>query len=234
MQNKKMGCLVIHGFGGGLHEVESLALFLSDNDYDVICPTLKGHTGKRHDMKKATYEDWINSAEIELIKLLEKNNEVVIIGFSMGGLIATNLSLKYDIKAMVTINTPIYFWDIKRVFINLINDIKNRKLNNFKRYLRANKISHPFALLNFLKVLKKTKPLFKEIKHPFLVIQAMDDDTVRNKSALYIYNNICSPIKEIKFYDKGGHLILLSETSNNVIVEVGKFLNKIKKIKYIV
>ncbi|MDF2677732.1 MAG: esterase [Bacillota bacterium] len=227
MQNKKMGCLVIHGFGGGLHEVESLALFLNDTGYDVSCPKLKGHTGKRQDMKKATYEDWINSAEIELIKLLEQNSEVVIIGFSMGGLIATNLSLKYDIKAIVTINTPIYFWDIKRVFINLVNDIKNRNLNNFNRYLRANRNSPPIALFNFHKILKKTKPLFKEIKHPFLVIQAMDDDTVRNKSALYIYNNICSTMKEIKFYDKGGHLILLSESSKNVILDVGNFLNKI-------
>lgn len=228
MQNKKMGCLVIHGFGGGFHEVESLALFLSDNDYNVICPTLKGHTGKRYDMKKATYEEWINSAEIELIKLLEKNSEVVIIGFSMGGLIATNLSLKYNIKAMVTINTPIYYWDIKRVFINLLEDIKNRKLNNFKRYLRANRASPPIALYNFLKILKNTKPLFKKINHPFLVIQAMDDDTVRNKSASYIYNNICSPMKEIKFYHNGGHLILLSKTAKNVIFDIENFLNKIK------
>lgn len=229
MHHKKLGCLIIHGFGGGIHEIETLSSYLVQKGYDVACPSLKGHTGNRQDMKKATYEDWIESAEIELIKLFKKTSHVAIIGFSMGGLIAANLAHKYKIKAIVTINTPIYFWDIRRVLMNLLEDAKNKNLNNLTRYLKANNASPPAALRNFLIILRKTKPMFKEIRVPFLIIQAMDDDTVRNKSALYIYNNILCEQKEIEFFNNGGHLILLSNTKQKVIPVVENFLLRINE-----
>jgi len=229
MHQKKLGCLIVHGFGGGIHEIEPLSSYLIQKGYEVACPNLKGHTGNRQDMKKATYEDWIESAETELIKLLKKTSHVVVIGFSMGGLIAANLASKYPVKAVVTINTPIFFWDIKRVLINLFEDTKNKNLNNFTRYLKANNASPPAALRNFLIILRKTKPLFKEMRVPFLIIQAMDDDTVRNKSALYIYNSILSEQKEIEFFKNGGHLILLSNNKHKVISNVENFLLKINE-----
>lgn len=88
MNDDKLGCLIIHGFGGGIFEIESLADYLKDREYIVACPKLKGHTGIGKDMKTADYKDWINSAEAELIKLMEKTQNIAIIGFSMGCLIA--------------------------------------------------------------------------------------------------------------------------------------------------
>ena len=43
MNNDKLGCLIIHGFGGGIFEIESLAEYLTDREYMVACPKLKGH-----------------------------------------------------------------------------------------------------------------------------------------------------------------------------------------------
>lgn len=111
VNNNKLGCLIIHGFGGGIFEIESLAEHLTDRGYIAACPKLKGHTGIGKDMKTADYKDWISSAEAELIKLMEKTKNIAIIGFSMGGLIAVNLACKYDIKIIVTINTMMILQD---------------------------------------------------------------------------------------------------------------------------
>ncbi len=43
--NDIYGCLVIHGFGGGIHEIKPLADHLSNAGYTVAYPKLKGHTG---------------------------------------------------------------------------------------------------------------------------------------------------------------------------------------------
>jgi carboxylesterase len=45
MDNNKLGCLIIHGFGGGIFEIESLADYLTERGYIAACPELKGHTG---------------------------------------------------------------------------------------------------------------------------------------------------------------------------------------------
>lgn len=229
MQHNNIGILVIHGFGGGTFEIESLAKYFAERGYIVACPKLKGHTGNRKQMKRATCDDWIDSAEMELLKLIKKTSIVIIVGFSMGGLIAVNLAGKYKeyVKALVTVNTPIFFWNMKRVAINLTDDIRCKKCDNLKRYLKAKKSSPLVSMMQFLKILKISKEKFLDIEVPFLITQAMDDDTVKIKSVDYIYNNISSSVKEVKYYEKGGHLILESQYAWDVINDVDKFINKL-------
>lgn len=224
--NDKLGCLIIHGFGGGTYQIKALDEDLNSNGYITSCPKLKGHTGNAKDMKNADYKDWIASAEKELIMLMEKTGKIAIIGFSMGGLIAVNLACKYDIKAIVTINTPIYYWNLKRVFLNIYDDIKNKRLNYVKRYIHAKKASPLISMINFLRLLNSTKSKLSNIKCPFLIMQTKDDDTTRLTSPDYICDNISSEVKTVKLYDKGGHLVLVDQYIEEVIVDIGEFLKK--------
>ncbi|WP_407313072.1 alpha/beta hydrolase [Desulfosporosinus sp. SB140] len=224
LDSKKKKCLIIHGFGGGLHEVKPLAEYLTGLGYDVVCPILKGHSATREDMRKATYKDWIDSAEHEFLKLKEKGGEIVLIGFSMGGLIAFNLACKHDIKAIVTINTPIFYWNINRVLLNLLDDLKSKRYNHIKRYLQAKNNSPFLAMLQFLLLLHQTKPKLEKIYCPILTIQAEDDDTVKRKSVDYIHKHVSSDRKNIRYIDNGGHLILLSSMAGRVLLCVEDFL----------
>lgn len=217
-------CLIIHGFGGGVHEVKPLAEYLISLGYHVVCPVLKGHSETRKDMKKATYRDWIDSAERELLRMEETGDEFFLIGFSMGGLIAFNLGCKHNIKAIVTINTPIFYWNIYRVFLNLVDDIKNKKCNHIRRYLRAKNNSPFLAMVQFLLLLNHTKPKLESINCPILIVQAEDDDTVRRKSVDYINKHVSSVRKTIRYFHEGGHLILLSSMAEQVILCVDDFL----------
>ena len=225
INNDKLGCLIIHGFGGGLFEIESLADYLKERDYITACPKLKGHTGIGKDMKTADYKDWIKSAEAELIKLMEKTENIALIGFSMGGLIAVNLACKYDIKTIVTINTPIYYWNLYRVGLNVLDDCKNRRTNNIKRYLKAKNASPAISMINFLRLLNSTKTKLADINCPVLILQTKDDDTTRLKSTNYIYDNIKSEEKRIILYEKGGHQVLLSPYKDKIIIDIEKFLD---------
>lgn len=223
----KPKCLIIHGFGGGLYEVEPLASYLASLGYEVVCPVLKGHGLSRKEMSKAKYKEWIASAEQELIKLRESGDEIILIGFSMGGLIAFNLACTYKIQAIVTINTPIFFWNIYQVFRNLTADIANKNLNHCQRYLRARNNSPFLSMVQFLRLLHKTKPRLKEIDCPLFIIQAKDDDTVRRKSVDYMNGHVSSAHKRIKYFPEGGHLILLSPTAKQVMTAVEDFIKTI-------
>jgi carboxylesterase len=225
--NKKIGCLIIHGFGGSLEEVAPLASHLEAEGYTVICPVLKGHTGNRIDLRRISYQDWITSAEAGLQELYAKCDQVCLIGFSMGGLIALNLSLRYRVEGVVTLNTPIYYWDIKRILLNILDDIKRRKLDNIRFYFKSSGSFPVSALFNFRVLLSKTKPLIKDVKCPIFVAQGLQDDTVRKSSAQYIYSNVASKQKSIQYYEDCGHLILWSKACDRVVEDVEDFMKKL-------
>lgn len=225
--DKKIGILIIHGFAGNIGEIEPLNNYLIDKGCITLCAKLQGHTGKRKDLAKANYTDWINSAEKSLIKLSSQCEKVIIIGFSMGGLIAVNLALKHEISAIITLSTPIYYWDMKRICFNIASDFKTRKFKNLSHYTKA-AIRIPFlAMLNFKILLIKTKPLFKQIKYPIFIAQGLLDDTVHHCSADYIHSNVASEQKMVKYYNNSNHIICHSEDNEEVFNDVFIFINKV-------
>ena len=229
-EGRGTACLILHGFGGGPYEVAPLADHLEAQGYEVAMPVLAGHTSTPQAMRKATYKDWIDSAQSEFIRLQESGKDVVIIGFSMGGLLAfhlasSHLSSSHPVRAIITINTPIYYWNLRQVFRNLDEDRRKRSLANTRRYLEAKKSSPIPSMFQFLTLLHHTKKKLPEVSCPLLVIQAEDDDTVRRRSVGYIRTHSASREVMTRFFPEGGHVILLSPQAPEVISLLTGFLD---------
>ncbi|MPW25881.1 alpha/beta fold hydrolase [Alkalibaculum sp. M08DMB] len=232
--NSKTGYLLIHGFGGNINEVAPLADFLKEGGYIVLCPVLKGHTGKRSDLSKYSYQDWILSVKNSYDELSISCEEIYMVGFSMGGLIALELSSQLSVNAIVTLNTPIYFWDFKNILLYIFHDIKNLKLNNTIRYIQSCTSFPIKSLINFRLLLFNTKRSLSNVKCPLLIIQSLKDDAVKAISANYIYEHVSSEDTNIKFYNESGHLILWSKAANNVIKDIYAFFEDVNTLdKYI-
>lgn len=162
------------------------------------------------------------SKEIAYIELEKQCRDIIIIGFSMGGLIGANICENHNVKALILINTPIYFWDIKRIIKNLFSDFPLF----IKKYFSAS-VSKPLPILfEFLTLLNKTKPFFSNINCPTLIVQTLDDDTVNPKSADYIFSKLKGQ-KLLKKYENGGHLVFLNEVGIIVAKDICEFLNEI-------
>ncbi len=217
--------IIIHGFGGGVHEITPLADVLRGIGKEIICPVLNGAVKcisseyvKRNSIgSRISYTQWIESVEKEVIKFQESGDDIFLIGFSMGGLIALDLACKYKIKSIITINTPIYYWNIYQIILNISEDIKSGKNVHFKRYWQAKRESTIYSLRQFLKLLGRVKPKLNNVNCSVFIIQTINDDTVKKKSAKFIYDNISSETKSIKYFEKGGHLVLLDPMAENVI-----------------
>ncbi|HTM65723.1 MAG TPA: alpha/beta fold hydrolase [Flavipsychrobacter sp.] len=222
---RKIGCLVIHGFGGSVKEVAPLVEALERKGFLTQCPSLSGHTGKKKDLKTVTYNDWIASAEKSLKLLKMECDEVFIAGFSMGGLIGIQLAQHYDICGLIIINTPIYYCDFRKIFSNVIHDVFHRDYQNIRRYLRPSNRLPLKALWNFKQLLRRTKKLVYYLKTPVLIAQAIDDDMVQHRSAGFIYTKAISPVKKLATYVRGGHVLLLSETCHALIKDTLDFLD---------
>lgn len=207
------GCLLIHGLGGGVHEVEPLVQPLEAKGYIVAIPKLKGHSGDVKDLKSSDYKQWIFSAETALLKLIQQCKKIFIVGQGMGGLIAIELATRYNIAALVCINTPAY----SRFIIS-------------KVLTGGGKL--PWATIKNLRaLLAKVKPLMQRIKIPVKIAQSEDDNTSRNASAAYLMKHIHSVVKQPSYYSGAGHSIMLSNQQDALVQDVIGFFDMLEKVK---
>jgi carboxylesterase len=225
-----IGCLLIHGFTGGPYEVEPLAEYLSEKtEWEIIVPTLPGH-GETLALKGIKHAQWIEHAEKELKHLLSTCDRVYIIGFSMGGLIASHLSVKYNVDKLVLLSAAAYYLNFKQLAKDIGNLIKEglqgKILENelFNRY--KYKISNtPFlSAYEFKKVVRVARPILKNVRIPTFIAQGENDGIVPPRSAKYIYETISSEEKNLYFSSKATHLICHSEDKRELFEEIYHFL----------
>jgi carboxylesterase len=213
------GVLLLHGFAGRPADVAPFKEYLLQNGYTVSAPVLPGHNSTRAELGKAKYTDWLTAAEDAAVELGKSCDRLVLAGFSMGGLLCVNLCDRVGAKQLVLVNTPVYYWDVKRIALNLVSDFPAYS----RKYLTA-AIEKPFpVLLEFLKILNMTKPLFSTVRCPAVIVQTKDDDTVRHKSADFIFGQLRGK-RMMKQYEKGGHLVFLSPSGSTVCADIVRML----------
>lgn len=210
-----IGCLIIHGYTGGPHEVSPLAEYLEEQtNWDIVVPTLPGH-GKNLKLENASSRKWLKTAEISLKQLKDKHERIYLIGFSMGGMIAAYLAAKYKVDKLVLLATAGKFLSFKQMVTDIgelvVDGFKGelRKNNTYLRYKRkVGKV--PFrANIEFLKLVRYTRGYLKNIKSPVLIAQGQQDDVVPVKSASYLDKEITSTKKEVVLFEKSDHQICL-------------------------
>lgn len=221
--------LLLHGFGGGPWEVEPLAEALRAQGYLVAAPTIRGLSGGiRREMGRYSYEDWINSAEQACKALRKQSDNIVLAGFSTGGLIAVHLALKYKPEAIIFMSVPVRHWDLKRVMANLTEDWRRSRADHLRYYLKST-VKFPLrALLEFKRIQIRTKSRFGQLNCPGLILQGLDDDTVHWKSAEQIKKGLHSinpnPEVTLEYFEPAGHVLLHGPASRQVILRILKFL----------
>jgi carboxylesterase len=227
-----IGCLIIHGFTGGPHELEPLTEYLEANtDWHISVPTLPGH-GRNLMLENVNYKSWLETAEASLKKLREKYDEIYIIGFSMGGMIAAYLAAKYKVNKLVLLATAGKYLSFKQISVDLGDVLKDGitgKLGQNKLYCHYKRKlgSVPFrANLEFLKLVRKTRKYLKNVESPVLIAQGQMDSMVPYKTAYYLDKEIPSKRKEVVFFERSRHLICLGNDKDTLNRMVHEFLVK--------
>src|SRR5690348_4593855 len=86
-----LGCLIVHGFSGSLATVNGLAPHLAARGIPYELPVLRGHGTTPAALRDVTWHDWYADGERALDRLLGRCDRAVVVGLSMGGLVALHL-----------------------------------------------------------------------------------------------------------------------------------------------
>lgn len=213
----RAGILLLHGFAGDVEEIKPLREYLEQRGYMVECPLLPGHGLTKRELAVTSCEDWINAAERAYLDLSGKCDKLIVVGFSMGGLLAVNL-WHYGFSGLVTVNMPIYYWNLKIIASNLFRDFHRFR----KKYMNASLDKSFSSMVEFQKLLTKTKPMLRNVTCRTMIVQALDDDTVHYRSADYILKKIRAE-KTVLRPEHGGHMIFQSDNGPEVCGRIERF-----------
>lgn len=229
-EKKVIGCLCIHGFTGAPFEVEPLVEYLKEQtNWRMVTPTLPGHGETLH-LKGVAYHDWIDHAERELKTLLETCDQVYVIGFSMGGMIASYLAVHYPVDKLVLLSAAAYYMNPKQLALDVKEMMKDTLRGGlfenemFLRYKRKIKETPLTATMQFRRLVSMVRPMLPEIHIPTFIAQGDVDGIVPPKSARYLFERISATEKKIAFYQNAKHLICHCQERNQLFAEVLVFL----------
>lgn len=225
-----IGCLCIHGFTGNPSEVEPLVTHLKEHtNWHIAVPTLPGH-GESLELRGVSYNQWIQHAEEELKKLLEKCDTVYVVGFSMGGLIASYLAVHYPIQKLILLSAAAFYINPKQLVLDIKEMIKDSFKGKIKenelylRYMRKIKETPIAATLQFRKLVASIKPLLGKVTIPTLIAQGEIDGVVPPRSAQYLYETISAPYKKLVYLRESKHLICHCNEREELFHEIVDFL----------
>jgi esterase/lipase/1-acyl-sn-glycerol-3-phosphate acyltransferase len=242
-KNAKTGIVLCHGYLASPKEVETLAKHLYDKGYSVYSVRLKGHGTAPLQLAHIKLEDWLISFNRAYSCLRNDCENIILGGFSAGGLLALiNSTKNYEnIKGVFCINAALKLNDFKASFIPTIN-----LWNEFLEKLKINKgqldyidnnpenphINYSRNYLHGVYVLEQLINLCKskldQVKIPCMVIQADNDPVVSPYSAEIIYEKVSSQKKSIFSMPFDRHGIINGPGCDDVFKKVIKFLNDLQ------
>jgi carboxylesterase len=224
MSKKPYGVLILHGFTSSLDCVREVEPPLKTLGLPTRMPILRGHNAKSPEaLRGVTWHDWVSDAELALQDLLLEVEKTIVIGLSMGGLVALTLAADHGEKldsiilaaAAIQMSSPFapgkpynFLTPLLPVLFKKWDLTKKTYADKSLAQYDTNYLWAPMDALNsFIDFSKATRKRLVEVRAPTLIIQSHKDSTVEPKSAEIIYNQISTPVelKRIVWFEITDH-----------------------------
>ena len=226
--------LLLHGFTGHSADVRMLGRYLNSKGYTCYAPIYRGHGKSPEELIGVTAEDWWEDVQ-EAYQFLQNKGykKIAAAGLSLGGVLALRLATNNPLEAVVTMCSPMFFDNEKQLTIGFRQFVKD--------YKQLEKKDDETIEKELDELLQQSSSLFQEIKQsiervkqsvdmlytPTLVIQSVKDEMINPKSADYIYENVESDKKELKWYEGTGHAITFSRKKDQLHEDIEQFLESL-------
>jgi carboxylesterase len=236
----KVGVLLLHGFTSSLKTVDGLAARLEAADIPYEMPVLRGHNTTYEDLRGVTAADWYEDAEKALLQLHSREDieKIVVVGLSMGGLVALELGMEHPDKVagVATVAAALRFKDplskLTPVLAKLVSYWPSPESFNdpSRRVLCENYEKFPTDAFNSLyRYAERIEDSLDSLRVPIRVLQSKKDQVVAPVSANIIYENVSSEHREISWYMESGHEMMQDLEAEAVFDDLMGYVGKLQK-----
>ncbi|PLS77421.1 MAG: alpha/beta hydrolase [Chloroflexi bacterium] len=229
------GVLLVHGWLGLPGELRPLGAYLARQGYTVAAPLLAGHGGHPEALHSVSWQAWYASVATAYQALAVRCGQVVVLGYSLGGLLALELAGQQPVAGIITLAGALVLaggWPLRalvwgRFVLPWLYPM--HKANFADPQLRAELSSKlgpvdfddPAVVANLRTTLRiSTRSIYEVIRlgqhvrralprvtAPALIMQGRRDTTVLPESADQLYRLLGSREKQIAWFERSGHLL---------------------------
>ncbi|MDT2044982.1 carboxylesterase [Priestia aryabhattai] len=223
--------LLLHGFTGNSADVRMLGRFLEKKGYTCHAPHYKGHGVAPEELVHTGPEDWWKDVMDGYQFLKDRGHEsIAAVGLSLGGVFSLKLGYTVPIKGIVPMCAPMYIKSEEIMYEGVLEYAREYKKREGKSEDQIQQEMEefkktPMNTLNALQgLISEVRDSVDMIYAPTFVVQARNDHMINTDSANIIYNNVESPVKNIKWYEESGHAITLDKERDQLHEDVYQFL----------
>jgi carboxylesterase len=238
-QGGPTGVLLVHGFTATTAEVRPLAHFLYERGYTVAGPLLPGHNTTPDDANRQSWRDWVRAVEIAYRELAARCQRVVVGGESTGALLTLYLASEHPEAAAVLSYAPAL-----RLTLNRLDVAKLHLVAPFKPYVEKRPVpstpssggdslwrGYPVTPLKgtvqLLKLQRAVRARLPQVRQPILIVQGRYDPTVHPSAPETIYRSVSSTVKEVHWFDRSAHKVILDDERERVFALTAAFLGRV-------
>ncbi|WP_080873395.1 alpha/beta hydrolase [Oceanobacillus timonensis] len=226
--------LLLHGFTGHSADVRMLGRFLEKKGYTSHAPIYRGHGLPPEELIKSNPDQWWADVKAAYNYLRDLGyKEIAVAGLSLGGVLGLKLAYSEKIKGMVSMCAPMYFDNEKQLtkgfkkFSREFKQFEQKDETAIDKEMDALIEQSESLFRGVGETVKEVKSNIDMIYTPTFVVQAEKDEMINTDSAKYIYDNVETTHKEIKWYPNSHHIITMDKEKEQLHEDIYMFLESL-------
>lgn len=219
------GVMILHGFTANLESVSTLFQPLGATGLELVTPLLRGHGGGSPDaLRGVTWRDWLDDAERALADAAGTRGRLVVVGHSMGALLALQLAARHPglVDSVVLATPPIRLASIfapGRPF-NLLAPLVSMLVDRWDfqpRFADPERSIIPVqyawaptsTILSMFDLVEATAAILDRVRVPALILHGRNESIVLPESATLVLDGIATPAaeKSVFWLEKSDHQV---------------------------
>lgn len=239
-------CLLMHGLGGTPFDLSWVTRALNKAGIDTHAVTLPGHGGTVESYGAARFAQWTAFVENEYQTLAATGKNVVVGGFSLGGILALHLAQRFPVAGVIVLASPMYLCKIfpyftpdpRLFFMPLLARWRTVEYHHQRSALSREiapwegheGIVFPPQVVDLLQGMAEVRKKLSHVTAPVLFMQARGDATCNIYNAWYLARHVASKdvrlrILRIEESRVDQHLLVThQETREQVAAECTRFV----------
>ena len=237
-------CVVaLHGFGGTVAELRPLLDAVAGAGYAVDAALLAGHGSRVEELQDLGFDAWVEGARRRLSATREKHGRVVLLGFSLGSLVAMQLASEQPegLAALVVLGNALTLHALMRLPLGAWHRTGAPLPDVYLLKSVAGDLSDPAAMgslvtydrhpvraaLEVYLAGRRVRERVSRIECPTLVLHGRRDRVCPWKNAVWLAENIGARDVSVRLFDKSAHVLALDRERDDVASEVLTFLARV-------
>jgi len=228
-KRSRVGVLLIHGLLASPAEWSGYAHKLHDQGHAVLGVRLAGHGTSPWDLHDRKWREWLAAVERCYRILSAHCDQIVVMGFSSGGVLALIHASEWPKKlvGVASISAPLKFRETKLAFVPFLHGLNQltdwlpmmdsvmpfQEHDSEHPHINYHSVPVP-ALYELQTMVDEMQNRLPEIQVPVLLIQADEDPVVHPDSVKHIYSKLATDC-QLKWINSDHHAIVTDDGSES-------------------